>query len=97
MEILVAHERNDPKRQQTLREYLSTVRPVAAQSFRMTLFPHRVDPWPEKASWLRAGYLATFAALGYRYILDAALKTARDQIRNFKTDPVGWSGLRDGR
>lgn len=31
-------------------------------------------------SWLRAGYLAVFAALGYRYIGQRALQIVRDQI-----------------
>lgn len=39
-------------------------------------------------SWLRAGYLAAFAAFGYRYILGLSFESVRDQIANPKENII---------
>lgn len=36
----------------------------------------------QKVSWLRAGYLAAFASLGYRFIFRSLFDSIREQIRN---------------
>lgn len=41
-------------------------------------------------SWLRAGYLAAFAALGYRYIGRESLKVVREQIRAPNFDIINF-------
>jgi hypothetical protein len=48
-------------------------------------FHNRWEEASAKASWLRAGYVIAFAALGYRYILRRELDAVRAQIR----DPEG--------
>jgi hypothetical protein len=35
-----------------------------------------------RISWVRTGYLAAFALLGWRYILQPALQPVRDQLKN---------------
>lgn len=39
-------------------------------------------------SWLRAGYLAAFSALGYRYIIRESLAVVREQISNPETEII---------
>lgn len=49
-------------------------------SFKLSLTKNRYSPQRERISWLRAAYLAAFAALGYRYILRSILDPVRQQI-----------------
>ncbi|HVF05270.1 MAG TPA: HNH endonuclease [Frankiaceae bacterium] len=49
------------------------------------------DPWQQRRvniGWLRAGYLAAFAALGYRYIAQPAFSAVRQQILRPDDDVV---------
>ena len=41
-------------------------------------FPY--DEWKEQVAWLRIGYLYAFAALGYRFALQAVLQPVHEQI-----------------
>lgn len=51
-------------------------------TFRLLLPELRCSDAKQRASWLRAGYLASFAALGYRYIFRPVLSRVREQIRD---------------
>lgn len=44
----------------------------------------------QRVSWLRAAYLAAFAALGYRYAFRPVLNMVRDQIRNPGEDVISF-------
>lgn len=51
-------------------------------------FRHRVSLQHVSVSWLRAAYLAAFAALGYRYIFRRQLDLVRKQIREPDTSLI---------
>lgn len=75
---------NDPQAQgELLAELDRLVEAGSWQDSRFDLtfyrgFRHR----PALVGWLRAGYLAAFAALGYRYIMRASLDVVRQQLVN---------------
>ncbi|MDI6857231.1 MAG: hypothetical protein QME71_02825 [Dehalococcoidia bacterium] len=75
---------NDPRVQNKLSEELDRLVESGSwqgSQFNLTFyrgFRHR----PALVGWLRAGYLAAFAALGYRYILRTSLDIVRQQLAN---------------
>ena len=79
---------NDPQVQKKLLEELDRLVESGSwqgSQFDLTFyrgFRHR----PALVGWLRAGYLAAFAALGYRYIMRAGLAVVRQQLANPEED-----------
>ncbi len=51
-------------------------------------FRHRVSLRRASVSWLRAAYLAAFAALGYRYVFRKELNLVREQILQPETSVI---------
>jgi hypothetical protein len=92
LKVEIPYQQNDPRAwRSTLQQMQRVTRDEATGDFkgRFLLWPPRADAASVKAGWLRAGYLVAFAALGYRYILDAALEPVRQQIGNPAVDNVG--------
>jgi hypothetical protein len=55
---------------------------TGSDDWKVTVTIPTPDMRAASVGWLRAGYLATFATLGYLYILRDELEPVRDQIRN---------------
>jgi hypothetical protein len=49
-------------------------------SLNLDFYRDRHHPVAARVGWLREAFLVTFAVLGYRYILDAALSRVREQL-----------------
>lgn len=89
---LLISDRNHPERSAALRRQLEqwTASGTIPDAIDLSFWLPRADPEMERVAWIKAGYLAAFASLGYRYILDPALDPVRRQIANPKTDVFGY-------
>jgi hypothetical protein len=74
---------NKPGDAERMEEYIRKLSASRSTDFRITNTPQaRYSPDHARVSWARTGYLAAFALLGWRYILQPALQPIRDQLMN---------------
>lgn len=90
--VKVGERRGRRKRELTLREARFQQAMSAAlrdqANIHISFIGDRYSDRRARASWLRSGYLAMFALLGYRYILAPALDIVRRQIRDPETEHI---------
>lgn len=83
VQIFGVPKQNDPRIQaahfKALDAYVESGNPAPNLSF--TVHP-RFDEARARLSWIRAAYLAAFAALGWSYILRPVMDPVRDQLKN---------------
>jgi HNH endonuclease len=82
--ILMGVQRiNNPANIKRAEEHLLAIGQSNAEQCRFTVTPHiRYSPDRARVSWVRTAYLASFALLGWNYILQAALEPIRSQLLN---------------
>lgn len=71
---------NPPETTRQIQQAMERMISRQGHSFTISLSKETYSEPHERVSWLRAAYLAAFAALGYRYILRNSLNLVRQQI-----------------
>lgn len=71
---------NPPEATRQIQQVMERMMSGQGHSFRISLSKETYSEPRERVSWLRAAYLAAFAAMGYRYILRNILNPVRQQI-----------------
>jgi hypothetical protein len=71
---------NPPETTRQIQQAMERMMIGQGHSFTISLSKETYSEPHERVSWLRAAYLAAFAALGYRYILRNGLNLVRQQI-----------------
>lgn len=81
MQVFGVPKQNDPRRQAAHFEALDAMVERRDPQPEMSLSVHmRFDEARARISWIRSAYLATFAALGWGYILRSIMQPIRDQL-----------------
>lgn len=78
--ILGLPKNNPPETTRRIRQAMERMISRQGHSFTISFSKETYSEPHECVSWLRAAYLAAFAALGYRYILRNSLNLVRQQI-----------------
>jgi HNH endonuclease len=75
---------NNPADGPPLIERMRTLSETGSTDFRLDVAAPRLSYVPDRAavSWVRSAYLAAFALLGWKYILQPSLDPVREQLRN---------------
>jgi hypothetical protein len=76
-ELRVVERANDPK---AMTEFQASGPPEAGQEIKVDFVGNRFAELGAKISWFRSGFLALFAAFGYRFSFDPALAIVKRQI-----------------
>lgn len=89
MLIVGVPKANPPNRGQEIQQELESTTPnEQPTSMSISLYRDTYSQRNAAISYLRAGYLAAFAAFGYRYILGPAFNLVRDQIAKPKENII---------
>lgn len=74
---------NNPASTELMEQRMRELSKTPDAEFTITATPRlRYHPDHARVSWIRTGYLAAFALLGWNYILRPALRPIRDQLMN---------------
>lgn len=80
LSILGLPKNNPPETTRQIQDAMERMVGGERRSLRFSFPKDEYSPQHQRISWLRAAYLAAFAALGYRYILRSILDPVRKQI-----------------
>jgi hypothetical protein len=78
-DLRIVERANDPA---AVAAFQSVGPPAAGSEVNVEFVGERFAELGAKISWLRSGFLALFAALGYRFSFDPALRIVKKQVRS---------------
>jgi hypothetical protein len=93
--LSVVPQASNPKEVAEMRRILEALAAGGAGGSIGFRLVERVSVTSAKLSWVRAAYLAAFAALGWRYVFMACLGPVRDQLADPSADILPPLALRD--